>query len=53
MLLSALIIFAIGALGGLTLAGVYVLQGKLAPWALSLLMRRWGPSACLCSSTRR
>ena len=37
MLLSALIIFAIGALGGLTLAGVYVLQGKLAPWALSLL----------------
>ena len=37
MLLGALIIFAIGALGGLTLAGVYVLQGKLAPWALSLL----------------
>src|SRR5215469_956845 len=37
MLLSALIIFALGALGGLTLAGVYVLQGRLAPWALSLL----------------
>ena len=37
MLLSALIIFAIGALGGLTLAAVYVLQGKLAPWGLSLL----------------
>jgi hypothetical protein len=37
MLLSALIAFAIGALGGLTLAGVYVLQGQLAPWALSLL----------------
>lgn len=37
MLLGALIIFAIGALGGLTLAGVYVLQGKLAPWTLSLL----------------
>jgi hypothetical protein len=37
MLFSALIIFAIGALGGLTLAGVYVLQGKLAPWELSLL----------------
>ena len=36
MLLSALIIFAIGALVGLTLAGVYVLRGKLAPWALSL-----------------
>ena len=37
MLLSALIVLAIGALGGLTLAGVYVLQEKLAPWALSLL----------------
>lgn len=37
MLLNALIVFAIAALGGLTLAGVYVLQGKLAPWALSLL----------------
>jgi hypothetical protein len=37
MLLSALIFFAVGALGGLTLAGIYVLQGKLAPWGLSLL----------------
>jgi hypothetical protein len=37
MLIYALIVFAIGALGGLTLAGVYVLQGRLAPWALSLL----------------
>jgi hypothetical protein len=37
MLLSALIVFAIGALGGLTLAGMYVLQGRLAPWPLSLL----------------
>ena|SRR5215469_548301 len=37
MLLSALIIFAVGALGGLTLAAVYVLQGKLAPWGLSLV----------------
>jgi hypothetical protein len=37
MLLNALIVFAIAALGGLTLAGVYVLQGRLAPWALSLL----------------
>jgi len=37
MLLYALIVFAIAALGGLTLAGVYVLQGRLAPWALSLL----------------
>lgn len=37
MLLYALIVFAIGALGGLTLASVYVLRGRLAPWALSLL----------------
>jgi hypothetical protein len=37
MLIYALIVFAVGALGGLTLAGVYVLQGRLAPWPLSLL----------------
>jgi hypothetical protein len=37
VLVYALIIFAIGALGGLTLAGVYVLRGRLAPWPLSLL----------------
>ncbi len=37
MLVNALIVFAIAALGGLTLAGVYVLQERLAPWALSLL----------------
>ena len=37
MLIYALIVFAIGALGGLTLAAVYVLQGRLAPWPLSLL----------------
>jgi len=37
MLLYALIIFAIAALGGLTLAAMYVLQGLLAPWTLSLL----------------
>lgn len=37
MLIYALIVLAVGALGGLTLAGVYVLQGRLAPWALSLL----------------
>lgn len=36
MLTYALIVFAIAALGGLVLAGVYVLQGQLAPWALSL-----------------
>jgi hypothetical protein len=37
MLTYALIIFAIGALGGLTLAAGYVLRGRLAPWPLSLL----------------
>jgi len=37
MIIYALIILAIAALGGLTLAGVYVLQGRLAPWPLSLL----------------
>src|SRR5215471_3292065 len=35
MLGYALIIFAIGALGGVMLA-TYVLQGRLAPWPLSL-----------------
>jgi hypothetical protein len=36
MLSSALVVFAIGAIGGVMLA-TYVLQGRLAPWALSLL----------------
>jgi hypothetical protein len=36
MLGYALAVFAIGALGGVMLA-TYVLQGRLAPWALSLL----------------
>jgi hypothetical protein len=36
-MLYALIVFVIAALGGLTLAAVYVLQGRLAPWPLSLL----------------
>jgi hypothetical protein len=36
MLGYALVIFAIGALGGVLLA-TYVLRGRLAPWALSLL----------------
>lgn len=37
MLSYALIVFAVAALGGLTMAGVYVLRGRLAPWPLSLL----------------
>jgi uncharacterized membrane protein len=36
MLISALIIFAIGALGGLYLAS-HVLREKLAPWPVSLM----------------
>ena len=36
MLIAALIIFAIGALGGLYLAS-HVLSGKLAPWSVSLM----------------
>ncbi|MDE2408432.1 MAG: hypothetical protein KGL91_11290 [Xanthomonadaceae bacterium] len=36
MLLYALIVFLVGACGGLVLAS-YVLRGKLAPWAVSLL----------------
>ena len=36
MLNYALVVFAIGALGGLMLAS-YVLRGRLAPWSLSLL----------------
>lgn len=37
MLLYALIAFAIGAAGGLVMALGFVLRGRLAPWALSLL----------------
>ena len=37
MLIYAVIVFAIGALGGLALAAAYVLQGRLAPWPLSLV----------------
>jgi hypothetical protein len=36
MLTYAVVVFAIGALGGLFLAS-YVLRGQLAPWAVSLL----------------
>ena len=36
MLGYALVVFAIGALGGIALAS-FLLQGRLAPWPLSLL----------------
>jgi hypothetical protein len=47
MLVYALVVFAIAALGGLTLAGVYVLRGRLAPWALSLLHAALGAAGLL------
>ena len=42
----ALIVFAIGALGGLVLASS-VLRGRLAPWSLSLLHALLGVSGLL------
>jgi hypothetical protein len=36
MLRIALIVFAIGAIGGMVLAS-FVLRGRLAPWAVSIL----------------
>lgn len=46
MLTYAVIVFAIGALGGLALAS-YVLRGQLAPWALSLLHAALGAAGLL------
>lgn len=43
MLTYALVVFAIGAMGGLVLAS-FVLRGKLAPWAVSLLHALLGAS---------
>src|SRR6185437_11917167 len=43
MLKIALLIFAIGAIGGLILASS-VLRGKLAPWALSIVHMLLGGS---------
>jgi hypothetical protein len=40
-------VFAIGALGGLTLAFGYVLRGRFAPWALSLLHAALGAAGLL------
>ena len=47
MLATALIVFAIAALGGLTLAFGFVLRGRLAPWALSLLHAALGAAGLL------
>jgi ABC-type transport system involved in cytochrome c biogenesis permease subunit len=43
MLIYAIVIFAIAAVGGLVLASS-VLRGKLAPWAISLLHAALGAS---------
>lgn len=46
MLFYALIVFAVGALGGVGLA-TYVLQDRLAPWPLSLLHAGLGAAGLL------
>ena len=46
MLLYALIVFLLTACGGLVLAS-FVLRGKLAPWAVSLLHALLGASGLL------
>ncbi len=46
MLTYALAVFAIGALGGLGLAS-FVLRGRLAPWALSLLHAALGAAGLI------
>jgi hypothetical protein len=47
MLVTALIVFAIAAVGGLTLSFGFVLRGRLAPWALSLLHASLGAAGLL------
>ena len=49
MLKLAVIIFAIGALGGLVLANS-VLRGRLAPWALSLLHAALGATGLVLTA---
>lgn len=49
MLQWAVIIFAVGALGGLVLA-TSVLRGKLAPWALSLLHAALGATGLVLTA---
>jgi hypothetical protein len=46
MLQLAVLIFAIGALGGVALA-TFVLRGRLAPWALSLLHAALGATGLI------
>jgi hypothetical protein len=49
MLQLAVLIFAIGALGGVVLA-TYVLRGRLAPWALSLLHAALGAAGLVLTA---
>jgi hypothetical protein len=46
LLIYALVVLAIGAVGGLVLAS-HVLRGKLAPWPLSLLHAALGAAGLL------
>lgn len=49
MLQTAVLIFAIGAVGGLVLANS-VLRGRLAPWALSLLHAALGATGLVLTA---
>ncbi|HEY4071031.1 MAG TPA: hypothetical protein VGM04_05685 [Sphingomicrobium sp.] len=49
MLNIAILIFAIGAVGGLVLAS-HVLRGRLAPWALSLLHMALGATGLVLTA---
>lgn len=49
MLNIAILVFAIGAVGGLVLAS-HVLRGRLAPWALSLLHMALGATGLVLTA---
>jgi hypothetical protein len=49
MLNIAIVLFAIGAVGGLVLAS-FVLRGRLAPWALSLLHAALGAAGLILTA---
>lgn len=49
MLNIAILVFAIGAMGGLVLAS-HVLRGRLAPWALSLLHMALGATGLVLTA---
>jgi hypothetical protein len=49
MLQLAVLVFAIGALGGVVLA-TFMLRGRLAPWALSLLHAALGAAGLILTA---